>query len=106
VSASVNLGSNARTSDYGPNSAWAEEVRQLAKDRDAVIQQAREIRRIYDGLKMKFEVLQREGSSEAIQKTRTRMAELKVNFTNLKHERDRVAAMIAQGDADSAPFTH
>lgn len=75
-------------------------LEKLAKDRDSVIQQAREIRRIYDGLKMKFEVLQREGSSEAIQKTRTRMAELKVNFTNLKHERDRVAAMIAQGDAE------
>jgi chromosome segregation ATPase len=75
-------------------------LEKLAKDRDAVIQQAREIRRIYDGLKMKFEVLQREGSSEAIQKTRTRMAELKVNFTQLKQERDRVAAMIAQGDAE------
>ena len=37
MSASVNLGSNAQTSDYGPNSAWAEQVRQLAKDRDAVI---------------------------------------------------------------------
>jgi chromosome segregation ATPase len=75
-------------------------LEKLAKDRDSVIQQAREIRRIYDGLKMKFEVLQREGSSEAIQKTRTRMAELKVNFTQLKQERDRVAAMIAQGDAE------
>jgi chromosome segregation ATPase len=75
-------------------------LEKLAKERDSVIQQAREIRRIYDGLKMKFEVLQREGSSEAIQKTRTRMAELKVNFTQLKQERDRVADMIAQGDAE------
>jgi len=75
-------------------------LEKLAKERDSVIQQAREIRRIYDGLKMKFEVLQREGSTEAIQKTRTRMAELKVNFTQLKQERDRVADLIAQGDAE------
>jgi chromosome segregation ATPase len=75
-------------------------LEKLAKERDGVIQQAREIRRIYDGLKMKFEVLQREGSSEALQKTRNRMAELKVDFTQLKQDRDRVAALIAEGDAD------
>jgi chromosome segregation ATPase len=81
-------------------------LEKLAKERDGVIQQAREIRRIYDGLKMKLEVLQREGSSEAIQKTRTRMAELKVNFTQLKQERDRVAALIAQGDAEVDAIDH
>ena len=75
------------------------DLEKLAKDRDSVIQQAREIRRIYDGLKMKLEVLQREGTTDAIEKTRARMTELKGRFTDLKTERDRVAASIAEGDA-------
>lgn len=76
------------------------DLEKLAKERDSVIQQAREIRRIYDGLKMKLEALQREGSSEAIEKTRSRMLELKSRFTELKQERDQIAAMIAEGDAE------
>lgn len=75
------------------------ELEKLSRERDLVIQQAREIRRIYDGLKMKLEVLQREGSSESIEKTRARMIELKVRFTELKQDRDRVAISIAEGDA-------
>jgi chromosome segregation ATPase len=74
------------------------DLEKLAKQRDSVIQQAREIRRIYDGLKMKLEVLQREGTTDAIEKTRVRMTELKARFTDLKNERDRVAASIAEGD--------
>ena len=74
-------------------------LEKLSRERDMVIQQAREIRRIYDGLKMKLEVLQREGSTDAIEKTRARMVELKVRFTDLKQTRDRVAASIAEGDA-------
>lgn len=75
------------------------DLEMLAKDRDQVIQQAREIRRVYDGLKMKLEVLQREGTSEAIEKTRVRMTELKTKFTQLKADRDRIAASIAEGDS-------
>jgi chromosome segregation ATPase len=75
------------------------DLERLAKDRDSVIQQAREIRRVYDGLKMKAEVLQREGSSEAIDKTRSRMSELKTRFTDLKNDRDRIASSIAEGDS-------
>jgi chromosome segregation ATPase len=74
-------------------------LEKLSRDRDSVIQQAREIRRIYDGLKMKLEVLQREGTSDAIEKTKARMVELKTRFTELKQERDLVAASIAEGDA-------
>ena len=76
------------------------ELEKLAKERDSVIQQAREIRRIYDGLKMKLEALQREGTSDGIEKTRARMLELKTRFTDLKQDRDRVAALIAEGDAE------
>ena len=76
------------------------ELEKLAKERDQVIQQAREIRRGYDGLKMKFEVLQREGTSESIEKTRERMVELKTRFTELKSDRDRIAVSIANGDAE------
>lgn len=75
------------------------ELEKLAKERDLVIQQAREIRRIYDGLKMKLEVVQREGTSDSIEKTRTRMVELKTRFTELKTSRDRIAASIAEGDS-------
>ncbi len=75
------------------------ELEKLSRERDQVIGQAREIRRIYDGLKMKLEVLQREGSSDSIEKTKVRMVELKVRFTELKQDRDRVAASIAEGDA-------
>lgn len=75
------------------------ELEKLSRERDQVIGQAREIRRIYDGLKMKLEVLQREGTSDAIEKTKSRMMELKTRFTELKQERDRVAADIAEGDA-------
>ena len=75
------------------------DLERLAKDRDSVIQQAREIRRVYDGLKMKAEVLQREGTSEAMDKTRSRMNELKTHFTDLKNDRDRIAGSIAEGDS-------
>lgn len=75
------------------------ELEKLSRERDTVIQQAREIRRIYDGLKMKLEVLQREGSSDAVEKTKTRMVELKQRFTELKQARDLVVASIADGDA-------
>lgn len=75
------------------------ELEKLSRERDSVIQQAREIRRIYDGLKMKLEVLQREGSSDAVEKTKARMQELKVRFTELKQARDTIAGSIAEGDA-------
>lgn len=75
------------------------ELEKLSRERDTVIQQAREIRRIYDGLKMKLDVLQREGSTDSIEKTKVRMVELKQRFTELKQSRDQVAASIAEGDA-------
>lgn len=75
------------------------ELEKLSRERDTVIQQAREIRRIYDGLKMKLEVLQREGTGDAVEKTKARMLELKTRFTELKHARDEVATAIAEGDA-------
>ncbi len=75
------------------------DLEKLARERDQVIQQAREIRRVYDGLKMKLEVLQREGTSDSIEKTRIRMIELKTRFTELKADRDRIATSIAEGDS-------
>lgn len=72
----------------------------FAKERDTVISQAREIRRIYDGLKMKLEVLQREKSSIALDQTRERMSELKTRFTELKSRRDQLVTKIAEGDEE------
>ena len=42
-------------------------LEKLAKERDSVIQQAREIRRIYDGLKMKLEVMRSEEHTSELQ---------------------------------------
>ncbi|QJE97769.1 hypothetical protein [Luteolibacter luteus] len=75
------------------------ELEKLSRERDSVIQQAREIRRIYDGLKMKLEVLERDASGDAVEKTKARMVELKIRFTELKQARDTIATSIAEGDA-------
>ncbi len=75
------------------------ELEQLSRNRDSVVQQAREIRRIYDGLKMKHEVLRNDGNSGEVAKVKARMDELKQRFTDLKQERDDIADRIALGDA-------
>ncbi|MDB6080679.1 MAG: hypothetical protein JWO82_4426 [Akkermansiaceae bacterium] len=74
------------------------DLENMARERDTIVQRAREIRRVYDGLKMKVEVLQT-GESEGLDATRSRMADLKQQFTDLKHQRDAIAAKITQGDA-------
>jgi chromosome segregation ATPase len=78
-------------------------LEQLARRRDDVIGEAREIRRIYDGLKMKLEVITKESSSpgankEQIDQIKSRLAELKVGFSDLKQQRSEIAAEIQAGD--------
>jgi chromosome segregation ATPase len=74
------------------------DLENMAKERDVIVQRAREIRRVYDGLKMKVEVLE-SGEGEGLETTRARMAELKQQFTDLKQQRDQIAAKITEGDA-------
>lgn len=78
-----------------------DELEQLARERDTIVARAREIRRSYDGIKTKQEVLEKEGnhSSEILEKTTARLAQLKKEFSGLKGEREAVAEKIAQGDA-------
>jgi len=80
------------------------ELEKLAQKRDEIISHAREIRRNYDGLKMKFEVLTKESTDsvankEQIEKVKTRLTELKVKFSELKDERIRIGQQIEEGDA-------
>lgn len=74
------------------------ELEELAKKRDAVIREARDIRRVYDGLKMKFEVTERDGESQLIEDTRTRMNELRDRFNSLKDEREEVTDAVTAKD--------
>ena len=79
-------------------------LEELAKQRDVVVADAREVRRAYVGLKMKLEVLTKESDGsppnrEEITKVKTRLMELKSKFEELKVERIRVGEQIEQGDA-------
>ncbi len=79
-------------------------LEKLAQQRDEIIAHAREVRRNYDGLKMKLEVLTKESTDsdankEQIEKVKTRLTELKVKFSQLKDERIRVGQQIEEGDA-------
>lgn len=76
-------------------------LEELARQRDLIVAKAREIRRAYDGMKTKEEVLTREGNhtTEDFAKITTRLAELKADFSALKAERHEIAEKIAQGDA-------
>lgn len=79
-----------------------EELEQLARKRDGVIARAREVRRLYDGLKTKLEVLSQESDEEVpdLEKSRKRMTELRNQFDELKTERDSIAALIREKDQE------
>lgn len=76
-------------------------LEQLAHERDVIVTKARDVRRLYDGIKMKEEVLGSEGkqSRNDIDKITNRLSELKQDFASLKAERHVVAEKIAAGDA-------
>ncbi len=78
-----------------------DEMEQLARKRDTVVARAREIRRSYDGIKTKQEVLEKEGSNspDVLEKTTARLSQLKKEFAALKAERQSVADEITRGDA-------
>ena len=80
------------------------ELEQLAHERDEIVASAREVRRTYDGLKMKLEVLSKESSGspenrEAIEKVKSRLVELKAKFSELKEDRVLIGEKIEAGDA-------
>lgn len=73
----------------------------LARERDIVVTKARDVRRLYDGIKTKEEVLTMEGkhSPEELAKISKRLGELKADFAVLKAERHAIAEKIAEWDA-------
>ena len=84
--------------------AMLKELEKMSVQRDTVVLEAREIRRFYDGLKMKLEVLTKESNdsndnTEEITKVKNRLEELKAKFTELKQQRAQIAEDIKDGDA-------
>ncbi|MCF7675049.1 MAG: hypothetical protein K9N23_21625 [Akkermansiaceae bacterium] len=78
-------------------------LEEKSKDRDKVVAKARDIRRIYDGLKMKLEVLVKEADTSeprriALEQVKTRLGELKGQFVELKEQRLKIGAEIEEGD--------
>ena len=75
-------------------------LEELGAKRDQIVNDAREVRRAYVGLKMKLEVLTKEsgGQSPELDKVRSRLMELKTHFAALKQERINVGAEIEAGD--------
>ncbi len=76
------------------------ELETLARSRDEIVAEAREVRRSYEGLKMKLEVLTKEASGgEEIEQVKSRLTELKVRFAHLKSQRAEIGEEIDKGDA-------
>jgi len=78
-------------------------LEEKSKARDQVVGKARDVRRIYEGLKMKLEVLNKEANSSEerrieLEKVTTRLGELKREFAALKDERLQIGAEIEAGD--------
>ncbi|MDE0836151.1 MAG: hypothetical protein OSA84_07350 [Akkermansiaceae bacterium] len=74
----------------------------LTRERDTIVTNARNVRRLYDGIQTKEEVLTSEGNhtSEQLEKISERLAEVKREFAALKAERHVVAEKITDGDAN------
>jgi chromosome segregation ATPase len=76
------------------------DLEKLAIRRDEIVSEAREVRRAYDGLKMKLEVLTKEASSpEEIDKVKSRLTGLKEKFADLKQQRIDIGLQVEAGDA-------
>ena len=76
------------------------ELETLARSRDEIVAEARDVRRIYEGLMMKLEVLTKEASGgEEIEQVKSRLTELKTRFSELKQRRVDIGKEIDKGDA-------
>jgi hypothetical protein len=81
------------------------ELESLAKERDQVVAEAREVRRAYDGMKMKLEVLTQESNQtlanhEQIEQVKEQLREFKVKFSELKEKRIKIGSAIEAGDLE------
>lgn len=76
-------------------------LEELAHERDQIVTKAREVRRSYDGMKTKEDVLTREGKYTPEESTQLneRLHQLKADFAELKVQRHAIAEKYDQGDA-------
>jgi len=79
------------------------QLESLAAKRDGIIAEAREVRRSYDGLKMKLEVISKEASGAAeghsqVAPVKSRLQELQKQFGDLKQQRIDIGEQIDKGD--------
>lgn len=75
-------------------------LEQLAQRRDGIVADAREVRRAFEGMRMKLEVLTKEASDSAsIDAVKTRLNGFKEKFSQLKQERIDVGSEIERADA-------
>ena len=71
-------------------------IDQLTRERDRIIAKAQDVRRSYEGLKIKQDVLRKEGDKLAeIQKTSERLSEIRMEFEALKQQRESILQEIA-----------
>ncbi|MGL4400760.1 MAG: hypothetical protein ACRCXD_12885 [Luteolibacter sp.] len=80
------------------------ELENFATRRDQIVVEARDIRRAYDGMKMKLEVMLREqpeseSKVKEVEKVKARLVELKNGFSELKRQRIQIAQELEAGDA-------
>lgn len=88
---------------YQEHLAVLSQLEQLSHKRDRVVAQARDVRRVYDGLKIKLEFLAKERNPSTqhaadLEHVKKRLAELKQQFAELKEVRTRVGVEIEEGD--------
>ncbi len=88
---------------FAQRAALLAELEKLARRRDEIVAEAREVRRAYDGMKMKLEVLAREAAEnnsgqEQIEQVKVRLVELRERFSLLKQQRLQIGAEIEKGD--------
>ncbi|MCX8497353.1 MAG: hypothetical protein ORN51_14320 [Akkermansiaceae bacterium] len=82
------------------------ELEQLGRQRDEIITEAREIRRFFDGMKMKIEVLTQDGQEnqesadkqEGLTQAQAGLEESKIRFAELKKRRIEIGQLIEAGD--------
>jgi len=99
----LNASPTPQTSLYDDRIAIISALEDLTRERDLIVTKARDVRRIYDGLKIKIEVLTKERRpspehSAELETVKQRLAELKLQFVALKDERTLVGVRIEEGD--------
>jgi len=99
----LNASPTPQTSLFDDRIAIIASLEDLTRERDQIVNKARDVRRIHDGLKVKIEVLTTERTpsperTEELEKVKQRLSELKLQFVALKEERTLVGTKIEEGD--------